>query len=197
MRDGAIVEAFTRMERMVGSDIRLLNKTVATLAMRMDAIQKVMFGSRLAFIEAGFLSVFAPKMLERAIDRVHKSIEDDYKKKVEARMEEARKAVIKPEENTNPMAVDRLMKVVNVLIVFVGLSLVGCVPKSQIKRSYDEGFAKANTECLQLQGQIQNYIRGLEVSNAAKTERLRKFNQVDEQGNLYNKTEEEKKPGKK
>lgn len=195
MRDGTIVEAFQKMEGMVGNDIRLLNKTVTTLAMRMDAIQKVMFGSRFSFVIAGLCSIFAPKMLERSITKVHQQIQADYLAKVKEQMEKAQKAVIHPDD-LNPIKIDRLKQVVNVAIVVVGLSFVGCVPKSHIKKSYDDGFAKANTECLQLQGQIQNYIRGLEVSNAAKTERLRKFNQVDEKGNLITKDTKDTKEDK-
>jgi hypothetical protein len=177
MRDGAIAEAFSKMEKMVGSDVRLLNKTVAILAMRIDAIQKLLFGGRFSLVYALVLSVFSPKTLEKGVDRIHKQIEENYNKKVREQMEKATKSVI-----TNGFKVAGMS-----LFLFLFLIGTGCASKGQITRAQTEGYQKANVECLQMQGQIKDYITSLKMDIVAKTERLRKFNQVNDKGELINK----------
>lgn len=182
MRDQAVIGAFDKMEKMVGHDIRLLNKTVATLAMRQDALQKVLFGGRFSLLWAFFLNVFAPKMLERAVGRMHDILRMKYEQQMKEAIEEARKPkVIQPGEETLRKANIGGLSAAGAILLFL---MAGCAPKSHVKRAYDDGFQKANVECLQLQGKFKDYITQLQLDNTIKTERLKMLNQVDEKGAL-------------
>lgn len=60
-----------------------------------------------------------------------------------------------------------------------------CVPKSQVKKAHDAAFAEANTECNKQIATLNVNISTLKLENMNKTERLKRFNQVDEDGRLY------------
>lgn len=188
MRDSSIVTAFERMEKMVGHDIRLLNSTAAKLALRVDAIQRVLFGSRLALPWAILLGLISPKSMLRYIDTVHKAIEAEYTAKAKAKMEAAAKAVINPNEVTNPRTIEKqgIQSAGPMLVsaLVLGFISFGCVPKSQIQRSFNDGYAKANLECVVIQSQLQNQTNQVIMDLAVKNERLRMFNQINKDGSL-------------
>ena len=63
-------------------------------------------------------------------------------------------------------------------IIVAGIILLSaCVPRSSVKKGYDEGYNKAKGEC----AQAVNYLYGQVLE---RNERLKKFNQVDEKGML-------------
>ncbi len=55
-----------------------------------------------------------------------------------------------------------------VLVLLLLFPLVSCVPKTQIKNSYNEGYAAADKECLEIQKKAQAYIEDLKTRLARK-----------------------------
>ena len=71
---------------------------------------------------------------------------------------------------------------------FLSLFLIlsaGCVPRSHIKKAEDKAFKQADVECIAIQNKIGKYVEKLEADLKRKNTRLRKFNQVDQAGDLY------------
>lgn len=79
-------------------------------------------------------------------------------------------------------AMERLLKPMLLILAF---SLVGCVTKSRLRHEVGEGYARGlkdkSIQCLAQQKEIELFYQD---ELKAKTERLRKFNQTDEYGNL-------------
>lgn len=184
MRDQAVIEGFNRMEKMVGHDIRMLNKVVADLAIRTDTLQKILFGSRLSLIWTLVLSCISPKMLERSITKMHQVAKAKYEADMIKALADAKKAVIDPATVTNPSTIDRMqggappvpkkvgIEVVHVLLIGLLFTAgVGCVPKGKyvaLQNKY-----KADTErCVQIAIALRDDL-------IKKNQRLRKFNQLN------------------
>ena len=78
------------------------------------------------------------------------------------------------------------------LVLAFGISaLAGCSltnlnnPKLKpYDEGYINGYAECDKECIELQKKIKSYIESLQQEIAYKNEILRRFNQVDEDGNL-------------
>lgn len=77
------------------------------------------------------------------------------------------------------------------LFAAIPFLLASCV-SSQIRRSeYDNGFKAADSQCIELQKKIGGYVVELQTENGAmrydliqKNYRLRKFNQLNDDGTL-------------
>ena len=81
------------------------------------------------------------------------------------------------------------------MIVILALALIApaCASKSQLQKARTEGFTEADRQCLELQGRIQERIAQLKSDLAAKNERLRRFNQINEDGTLRTKAVDDSK----
>lgn len=71
---------------------------------------------------------------------------------------------------------------VTLMVAVAFFFLPSCYTKNDLKKSYDQGFADCDAECLELQKRVKKYIAELEAKNKV----LRKFNQIDDQNNLWN-----------
>lgn len=81
------------------------------------------------------------------------------------------------------------------LIVITAAALfltTGCATKSALSKKYQEGFNAANQQCIELQAKIQQYVNGVQVDLAAKNERLRRFNQLNEDNTLRTKKNDDR-----
>ena len=78
----------------------------------------------------------------------------------------------------------------SILVLALVPLLASCVSmpkhKKLLSQSHDTGYQKANNECIILQYKIKSYIDNIQRDLDSKNERLRKFNQIDDDGSLRN-----------
>lgn len=136
---------------------------------------EMLFENRKAILKA----IWNPQWLRTAADAIQLEL---IKKHDEEIQESAKRA---EEEAKKPK-----LTVVKSLAFILAFSLVSCVSiptnKKQKEQSFNEGYAKANIECLDLQIKIRDYVYALQ-------ERLRKFNQLNEDGTLRSKKNDDSK----
>lgn len=71
------------------------------------------------------------------------------------------------------------------IAIILCLLLTACVPKSKIRKSYDEGFDQATRDCNAVAKLHLDLISKLQTDLELKNQRLKHFNQVDINGTLY------------
>lgn len=81
------------------------------------------------------------------------------------------------------------------LLIFFAFAMIApaCVPKSRLIDARNEGFADADRQCLALQAKINSQVNAIQVDLASKNERLRRFNQLNEDGTLRTKKSDDSK----
>jgi hypothetical protein len=78
MRDGVILNGMGKLERNVIKDVRALHDLNVLCRTRIDAIERIMFGSRLGLVKVLFLSIFAPSYLQVLINEAHEATLNEY-----------------------------------------------------------------------------------------------------------------------
>jgi hypothetical protein len=159
MRDGQIFDLNQRRAK----NEALLYRQIGFLNTRMEAFEAVL-STRWAMIRA----VLNPQWLKAAVNKkqleIMKAHDDELK-------EAAKENAMKPKLT--------IVKAVAVILAFGLFS--GCVSKTYHKRvvenAYTIGFTEADEECIELQRKIQSYVGPLQ-------ERLRRFNQLNDDGSL-------------
>lgn len=71
MRDGTILEGFNRMSDAISADQKKLQQGYALLRTRVDALERLMLGSRFGLIKMMFLQLISPSLLARTVRDLH------------------------------------------------------------------------------------------------------------------------------
>lgn len=176
MRDSQIMSELRRMETMVGHDVRALTGMVSRVSMRIDAVQRVLFGGRFSLIWAIAVSMVAPRLLAQAVDRMHKQVMAEFEAETEKRRNAGKTSVIAP--TTGDIAKHGkgagVIGLIALMALFVGS---GCVTKRFASQEYARGLAESSAAC-------ELEVESLKGELVKKNARLRAFNQVDKDGRL-------------
>lgn len=166
MRDDQVF----KIQQDLSGNIATIYKQLLFLDSRMQSYEMVL-SDRKSMLKA----IWSPKWLKGAVDKFQMNLLQKHGKQ----MDEAVKK--RDEESRKPKIT--LLKAVSVAVLSLGL-FSGCVSmkvyKADIKKSYEHGYKDADAECIKLQERIKPYVIGLQ-------ERLRKFNQLNEDGSLRTK----------
>lgn len=176
MRDSQIMSELRRMETMVGHDVRALTEMVSRVSMRIDAIQRVLFGKRYSLFVALATSLVSPKLFEGIVDKMHVQVMAEFNAEMEKRRQDVKKAVIKP--GLADMARHARNPGVIGLVLISLLMASGCVTTRHAKDEYARGLAESSAAC-------EAELSDVKLDLVKKNARLRSFNQVDESGKLY------------
>lgn len=71
MRDGVIIQQFEQMAAAVTQDNQSLQRSVAMVRTRMDALEALLLGSRFGILKLALLQLISPKLVARMVQAQH------------------------------------------------------------------------------------------------------------------------------
>lgn len=95
MRDGVILEGFQRITDAIQMDLAQLTRANAMLRTRVDALEAVLTGSRLALVKMAILQLISPKWAARVIQARHSDQIEKFNR-IRKDAAEARPKVVNP-----------------------------------------------------------------------------------------------------
>lgn len=82
MRDQTIVESFSQVKAAMTGDVVNLTEQLILIRARVDAVEKVLFGSRFGMVRTAFLCLFSPKAMAKVMQIEHQTIFNGYRKAI-------------------------------------------------------------------------------------------------------------------
>lgn len=176
MRDGAIYNMKSSLDHKVAA----LYQQVNFLNLRFIAYENIL-NNRWTMLKA----IFTPSKVQTLVNNEHIKLLKDHEKEVMERMKAMKEESAKPKIQL--VAANGMPKLAALVAL---LLLQGCVSlrTHEMKKveSYQAGYEAADKECTRLQVKLGAYVTSLQ-------ERLRKFNQLNEDGSLRTKTNDDSK----
>lgn len=168
MRD----EKIFQMRDQEAKRLAMLYRQVQFIQTRVDAYEKV-----LSTTSAVFKAFLNRSWLKYEVDRMQMELLKEHDEMIKASVEKA-----KEEAKKTKLTIVSGNGLSIAVFLFIAMSIFsGCVTKQTynkgMKESYQAGFKDADQECIQLQKKYVSYIDTLK-------ERLKRFNQIDENGEL-------------
>jgi hypothetical protein len=71
MRDGDILGRFEMLADMVTTDVGNIQRGISMVRTRIDAQERLLFGSRFGIVKVVLLQLLSPKLLQRTLNRIH------------------------------------------------------------------------------------------------------------------------------
>lgn len=173
MRDGNIF----RMTDDINKKIAVLYKQIQFLDSRLMAYESL-FEDRKNFL----LAFFKPEKFRKQVDAIQLKFLELHDAQLRKAMQEKKEEAAKPKLTLPPNMNKGNGLAVAGMILLVSFTFAGCVTKKTYKKGieqyYKEGYEAAEFKCNTDQRATKEYTQSL-------LERLKKFNQVDDKGNLY------------
>lgn len=173
MRDETVMATFAEFQKRIGSDIGLVLRSVAVVETRQKALEAFLFSGRLQLLKLALLAILSPARVRTALSMVHGRMLNEYEDKLKAAFKaKNEKSIIKPV----------LVGVAAVCFMLVS----GCVPRAKYARAVKDletvkTFYNGLAEAASRQTARADFC---EEQQTKLVEVLRKFNQIDEKGNL-------------
>lgn len=172
MRDGNILQMNQQMEKKFAA----MYKQIQFLDCRQQAIELA-----LRDFWSVFYFVFARKAFWKNVDLLQVGLLRKHDEKIHEMIKQKKEEAMKPKLTLPPNVISNGAKLA-VMVVCLFTLLPSCVSKKVYKKdidnAYAQGYEGAKFECDKQLNTQSKYITSL-------VERLKKFNQVDEHGNLY------------
>lgn len=96
MRDGTILDGFNRMSDAISADQNKLQTGYALLRTRVDALERLMLGSRFGLLKMIFLQMISPALLARTVRNVHAEQISQFNAMRQAAMQDKPKVTLPP-----------------------------------------------------------------------------------------------------
>lgn len=174
MRDATVLGAFQDFEHKVGNDIQLILRTVAVVETRQRALEAFLLGGRLHLLKLAFLQLVSPGRARAVLLKMHTESLKAYNAKMDAAYAEKQKAkLVRP-------------GLVGVVVLALAVLSAGCVSRSTYQRTQRQ-LDEVNRFYGDLVDAAANQTRRADFCEDQQKkliEVLKRFNQIDERGQL-------------
>lgn len=170
MRDMEIYQSLRNLEKKMGEDCGAMLRAISVVETRQKALEQFLFSSRWALLKVALLQVLSPARAREALMRTHGIMLRQYGEKMKKAIEEKNKQI-----RTAPVP----GPVISLALVFLAFLAPGCVSLGKYKEAQLQLVAVATER--DIAARTANFCTEQQVK---LIEILRKFNQVDEKGNL-------------